>query len=107
LTDCESGAPPTFGQSSRNFVASLLEAGQIISAAAVGRKHPKPKQDASMTKNLPTVGRVVWFTPSRLTGAAIVSHVFSDELVPEHGCFCEWMHYQVVQAAKAGPFDIR
>jgi hypothetical protein len=47
-----------------------------------------------MTKIFPTVGRVVWFTPSRLTGdygfthidgrkplAAIVSHVFSDELV--------------------------
>jgi hypothetical protein len=47
-----------------------------------------------MTSIPPTVGRVVWFTPSRLTGdygfthidsrkplAAIVSHVFSDELV--------------------------
>ena len=48
-----------------------------------------------MTKILPIVGRVVWFTPSKLTGddkgfthidgrkplAAIVSHVFSDELV--------------------------
>lgn len=47
-----------------------------------------------MTKILPTVGRVVWFTPSRLTGdgrfahidgrkplAAIVAHVFSDALV--------------------------
>ena len=47
-----------------------------------------------MTKILPTVGPVVWFTPSRLTGdgrfalidsrkplAAIVSHVFSDALV--------------------------
>ena len=47
-----------------------------------------------MTKNLPTVGRVVWFTPSRLTGdygfthidsrkplAAIVTHVFHDALV--------------------------
>jgi hypothetical protein len=92
-----------------------------------------------MTKILPTVGRVVWFTPSRLTGdygfthidsrkplAAIVSHVFSDELVnlsvfdsngvshsrtsvklvqageakPEHGYFCAWMPYQVGQAAK-------
>ena len=43
---------------------------------------------------LPTVGRVVWFTPSRLTGddgfthidsrkplAAIVAHVFNDALV--------------------------
>jgi hypothetical protein len=93
-----------------------------------------------MTKILPSVGRVVWFTPSRLTGdgffahidgqkplAAIVSHVFNDELVnlavfdsngvshsrtsvqlvqagedkPEHGYFCEWMPYQVGQAAKA------
>jgi hypothetical protein len=47
-----------------------------------------------MTKILPIVGRVVWFTPSKLTGddgfthidgrkplAAIVSHVFSDDLV--------------------------
>ena len=47
-----------------------------------------------MTKILPTVGRVVWFTPSRLTRdgrfahidgrkplAAIVSHVFNDALV--------------------------
>jgi hypothetical protein len=47
-----------------------------------------------MTKILPTVGRVVWFSPSRLTGdgrlahidgrkplAAIVSHVFNDALV--------------------------
>jgi hypothetical protein len=47
-----------------------------------------------MTKILPTVGRVVWFTPSRLTGdgrfahidgrkplAAIVDHVFNDGLV--------------------------
>ena len=47
-----------------------------------------------MTKILPTVGRVVWFTPSRLTGdgrfalidgrkplAAIVAHVFNDGLV--------------------------
>jgi len=47
-----------------------------------------------MTKILPTVGRVVWFTPSRLTGdgrfahidgrkplAAIVAHVFNDALV--------------------------
>lgn len=47
-----------------------------------------------MTKILPTVGRVVLFTPSRLTGdgrfahidgrkplAAIVSHVFNDALV--------------------------
>jgi hypothetical protein len=44
-----------------------------------------------MTKILPTVGRVVWFSPSRLAGddrfahidgrkplAAIVSHVFND-----------------------------
>jgi hypothetical protein len=93
----------------------------------------------SMTKILPTVGRVVWFTPSRLTGdgrfahidgrkplAAIVAHVFNDALVnlavfdsngqphsrtsvklvqagedkPEHGYFCEWMPYQVGQAAK-------
>jgi hypothetical protein len=93
-----------------------------------------------MTKILPTVGRVVWFTPSRLSGdgffahidgrrplAAIVAHVFSDGLVnlavfdsngvshsrtsvplvqdgddkPEHGYFCEWMPYQVGQAAKA------
>jgi len=88
---------------------------------------------------LPTVGRVVWFTPSRLTGddgfthidsrkplAAIVAHVFNDALVnlsvldsngtpfsrtsvplvqegeakPEHVYFCEWMPYQVGQAAK-------
>jgi hypothetical protein len=87
----------------------------------------------------PTIGRVVLFTPSRLTGdgrfahidgrkplAAIVAHVFSDALVnlavfdsngqphsrtsvplvqagedkPEHGYFCEWMPYQVGQAAK-------
>jgi hypothetical protein len=47
-----------------------------------------------MTKIFPTVGRVVWFTPSRLTGdfgfthidsrkplAAIVAHVFNDGLV--------------------------
>jgi hypothetical protein len=47
-----------------------------------------------MTKILPTVGRVVWFTPSRLTGdygfthidsrkplAAIVTHIFHDALV--------------------------
>ena len=47
-----------------------------------------------MTKILPTVGRVVWFTPSRPTGdygfthidsrnplAAIVAHVFNDGLV--------------------------
>jgi hypothetical protein len=47
-----------------------------------------------MTKILPTVGRVVWFTPSRLSGgygfthidgrkplAAIVAHVFNDALV--------------------------
>jgi hypothetical protein len=92
-----------------------------------------------MTKILPTVGRVVWFTPSRLAGdgrfahidgrkplAAIVAHVFNDALVnlavfdsngqphsrtsvplvqegeakPEHGYFCEWMPYQVGQAAK-------
>jgi hypothetical protein len=50
--------------------------------------------DASMTKILPTVGRIVLFTPSRLTGdgrfahidggkplAAIVAHVFNDGLV--------------------------
>jgi hypothetical protein len=92
---------------------------------------------------LPTIGRVVWFTPSRLTGdyyfthidsrkplAAIVAHVFNDALVnltvfdsngqshsrtsvplvqegeakPEQGYaqgyFCEWMPYQVGQAAK-------
>ena len=93
-----------------------------------------------MTKILPTVGRVVWFTPSRLTGdygfthidsrkplAAIVTHIFHDALVnltvfdsngvshsrtrvplvhagepkPEHGYFCEWMPYQIGQAAKA------
>jgi hypothetical protein len=92
-----------------------------------------------MTKILPTVGRVVWCTPSRLTGdygfthidgckplAAIVTHVFHDALVnlsvfdsngvphsrtsvalvqageakPEPGYFCEWMPYQVGQAAK-------
>jgi hypothetical protein len=47
-----------------------------------------------MTKIFPTVGRVVWFTPSRLTGdgrfahidgrkplAAIVAHIFNDALV--------------------------
>ena len=93
-----------------------------------------------MTKILPTAGRVVLFTPSRLTGdgrfahidgrkprAAIVAHVFNDALVnlavfdsngtphsrtsvplvqadeakPEHGYVCEWMPYQVGQAAKA------
>ena len=92
-----------------------------------------------MTKILPTIGRVVWFTPSRLTGdygfthldgrkplAAIVSHVFRDDLVnptvfdsngiphgrtsvplvqvgddkPEHRYFCEWMPCQVGQAAR-------
>ena len=92
-----------------------------------------------MIKIPPTVGRVVLFTPSRLTGdygfthidsrkplAAIVAHVFNDALVnlsvfdsngtpfsrtsvplvqadedkPEHGYFCEWMPYQVGQAAK-------
>ena len=92
-----------------------------------------------MTKILPTVGRVMWFTPSRLYGdglfthidgrkplAAIVAHVFRDDLVnltvfdsngiphgrtsvplvqagedkPEHGYFCEWTPYQVGQAAK-------
>jgi len=92
-----------------------------------------------MTKIVPTVGRGVWFTPSRLTGdhgfthidsrkplAAIVAHVFNDGLVnlsvfdsngtpfsrtsvalvqageakPEHGYFCEWIPYQVGQAAK-------
>jgi hypothetical protein len=91
-----------------------------------------------MTKILPTVGRAVLFTPSRLTGdgrfahidgrkplAAIVAHVFNDALVnlagfdsngmshsrtsvplvakPEHGYFCEWMPYQVGQAAKQAP----
>ena len=84
-----------------------------------------------MTKILPTVGRVVLFAPSRLTGdgrfahidgrkplAAIVPHVFGDgngmshsrtsvplvqegEPKPEHGYFCSWMPYQVGQAAKA------
>jgi hypothetical protein len=47
-----------------------------------------------MTKSLPTVGRVVWFTPSTLTGdagfvhhdsrkplAAIGAHVWSDSIV--------------------------
>jgi hypothetical protein len=99
-----------------------------------------------MTKIFPTVGSVVWSTPSRLYGdgffthidsrqptadsrqplAAIVAHVFRDDLVnltvcdsngvphgrtsvplmqageakPEHGYFCEWMPYQVGQAAK-------
>jgi hypothetical protein len=92
-----------------------------------------------MTKILPTVGRVVLFTPYRLSGdgrfahidgekplAAIIAHVFHDGLVnlavfdsngvshsrtsvklvqadeakPEHGYFCEWMPYQVGQAAK-------
>ena len=92
-----------------------------------------------MIKIRPTVGRVVLFTPSRLTGdgrfahidgrkplAAIVAHVFNDALVNlavfdsngtshsrtsvplvqegeaklEHGYFCEWMPYQVGQAAK-------
>ena len=88
-----------------------------------------------MTKILPTVGRVVWFTPSKLSGdgffahiygrkplAAIVAHVVNlavfdsngvshsrtsvrlvqaGEDKPEHGYFCEWMPYQVGQAAKA------
>ena len=92
-----------------------------------------------MTKILPTVGRVVWFTPSRsftppdfLTidqdkpCSASVAYVWSDSLVnltvsdhygktfpmtsvqlvqvdeprPENGYFCEWMPYQVGQAAK-------
>jgi hypothetical protein len=49
------------------------------------------KLDASMTKIFPTVGRVVWFTPSRRRAlcaidgqkplAAIVAHVFSESLV--------------------------
>ena len=70
---------------------SFLSRGKFISGAAVRPKHPKPfKQDALMTKILPTVGRVVLFTPSRLTGdygfahidsrkplAAIVAHVFN------------------------------
>ena len=47
-----------------------------------------------MTKILPTIGRVVWFTPFRLYGdglftqidsrkplAAIVAHVFRDDLL--------------------------
>jgi hypothetical protein len=55
---------------------------------------PKHHKEESMTKIVPTVGRIVWFTPSRLTGdgrfahidgrkplAAIVAHVFSDALV--------------------------
>jgi hypothetical protein len=33
------------------------------------------KRDASMTKILPTVGRVVWFTPSRLTGDYGFTHI--------------------------------
>jgi hypothetical protein len=105
---------------------------------------PKPHNEESMTKIAPTVGRVVLFTPSRLTGdgrfahsdcrkplAAIVSHVFSDELVnlavfdsndqshsrtsvpllqegetmPEHGYFCSWMPYQIGQAANAAAND--
>jgi hypothetical protein len=50
--------------------------------------------DSSMTKINPTVGRVVWFMPSRLTGdygfthidgrkplAALITHVFHDALV--------------------------
>jgi hypothetical protein len=92
-----------------------------------------------LTKILPTVGRVVWITPLRVTGdygfthidarkplAAIVTHVFNDELLnltvfdsngvphsrtsvrlvqagedrPEHAYFCEWMPYRVGQAAK-------
>jgi hypothetical protein len=92
-----------------------------------------------MTKIPPTIGRVIWFTPSRLTGdygfthidsrkplAAIVAHVFKDALVnlsvfdsngvshsrtsvkliqagedkPGDGYCCEWMPYQVGQAAK-------
>ena len=105
---------------------------------------PKPHNEESMTKIALTVGRVVLFTPSRLTGdgrfahidcrkplAAIVSHVFSDELVnlavfdsndqshsrtsvpllqegetmPEHGYFCSWMPYQIGQAANAAAND--
>ena len=93
-----------------------------------------------MTKIVPTVGRVVWFTPSTVhrvpdfltidpkqPSAAMVSYVWNDRLVnltvsdhygksfnmtsvqlvqagdlkPEHGYFCEWMPYQVGQAAKA------
>jgi hypothetical protein len=91
-----------------------------------------------MTKILPTVGRVVWFTPSRSfvppdfliidparPCSAMVAYVWSDSLVnltvsdhygktfgmtsvplmqegearPEAGYFCEWMPYQVGQAA--------
>jgi hypothetical protein len=40
---------------------------QIISRDAVRPKHPKPSTGAPVTKILPTIGRVVWFTPSRLT----------------------------------------
>jgi hypothetical protein len=87
----------------------------------------------------PTVGRVVWFTPSSVHPvpdflaidkeqpcAAIVIYVWNDRMVnlvtfdqygkafnstsvqllqdddakPAHGYFCEWMPYQVGQAAK-------
>jgi hypothetical protein len=89
-----------------------------------------------MTVIKPTVGRVVWFTPSKNdtevipsgTGkcAAMVTHVFHERMVnltvfdangkqyartsvvlvqegdpkPEHGYYCEWMPYQLGQAAK-------
>ena len=92
-----------------------------------------------MTKIVPTVGRVVWFTPSRAFTppdfllidrdkpcSAMVAYVWTDNLVnltvsdhygktfgmtsvqlvqageprPENGYFCEWMPYQVGQAAK-------
>jgi hypothetical protein len=92
-----------------------------------------------MTKIVPTVGRVVWFTPSRgfktpdfllidqnRPCSAMVAYVWNDNLVnltvsdhygktfgmtsvqlvqadeprPENGYFCEWMPYQVGQAAK-------
>jgi hypothetical protein len=57
-------------------------------------KHPKCSRDASVTGILPTVSRVLWFMPARLYGdgifthigsrkplAAIVAHVFRDDLV--------------------------
>ena len=74
-----------------------------------------------MTEILPTVGRVVWFTPSRLYGdglfthidsrkplAAIVAHVFGDELVnlavfDSNGMSHSRTSVPLVQAGEAKP----
>jgi hypothetical protein len=72
-----------------------LVRGKIISDAVVGPKHPKFSLPGCLHDQIaPTVGRVLWFSPSRLTGdgrfahidggkplAAIIAHVFGDALV--------------------------